>query len=189
VLGRLKTRLITGVSVFWLRYARYRWSRLRRRIERHRHDVPLPAVSTIDDVRAALEQVRWVPDAAFHLYDAVSNPATTWAKKQDDCDGFAALAAELLTRIDVRHAPMLVTVVVLPLRRAHTVCAFRSLDSNEVRVFDNARLVEERFDSLDGVVGYVARRGERAIAWDIVRPGDLRPVAFGRFPESSPPSA
>lgn len=37
-------------------------------------------------------------DRPLHLFDCVSYPQVTWAKKKDDCDGFSVLRLlELLT--------------------------------------------------------------------------------------------
>src|SRR5690606_12163374 len=156
--SRLKQRIISLAAALWMRRLRYPWSRVRRVFERRHRDVALPVVHSIEDVREALSQITWTRDGLFHLYDSVSRPETTWAKKRDDCDGFAALASELLHRLDPRLSPVMVTVVLRPLRKSHTVCAFRPLDSNELRVFDNSRLVDETFPSLQAVVDYVARR-------------------------------
>ncbi|MQA00200.1 MAG: hypothetical protein GEU80_12890 [Dehalococcoidia bacterium] len=173
----------------WLRFGRYRWSRLRRGLfERRYRDTPLPDPRRIEEVAQVLAQVTWTPDGLLHLYDAVSRPGTTWAKRRDDCDGFAALVAELLRRLDRAHAPVLVSAVLRPLRRSHTVCAFHEPSTGDLRAFDNARLRPERFASTAEVAGYLARRGHRALCWDAVSPSDLRVLEAHRFQRPLVPS-
>jgi len=171
----------TPFAVLWLRFLRYPWSRLRRAtLERRWADATLPAAASMDEVRSMLEQIEWVADGPLHLFDAVSRPASTWAKRRDDCDGFAALAAVLLEGVSPTARPVLVTVVTWPLSKSHTVCAFHDLEDGSWRAFDNARLLEERFASVDEVARRIARRGERAVCWDVVEPRALRPLRFSR---------
>jgi len=166
----------------WLRYLRYPWSKVYRILfERGVQTAPLPPASTVEEVRAVLAAVTWSPDGPRHFYDAISHPAAVWARRRDDCDGFAILAATLLARIDPRFAPLLVSAVVLPISESHTVCAFRDGAGDDYRVFDNARLREERYASLEEVAGLLARRGKVPLYWDVVRPADLRTLTFRRF--------
>ena len=82
---------------WWLHGPRYRWSKIRRFLcERKYLKQPLPAANSLEDIEACLKQVRWKMEGLLHLYDSISYPQTTWVKKQDDCDGFACTAAELL---------------------------------------------------------------------------------------------
>jgi hypothetical protein len=168
------------LAAFWLRYLRYPWSRINRAsLERRRALLPLTPAS-LEDVAAALRQIVWTQDGPLHLFDCISSPERTWYAKRDDCDGFAAVAASLLARLDASSDPKLLTVVVLPLRRSHTVCVFRT-PAGHLRMFDNARLPDSEFASYEEVARYVAERGETAVCWDLVRPADLRSVEFHRF--------
>jgi hypothetical protein len=174
--------LAARFGAIWLRWLRYPWSRTYRLVfERRYRNAPLPPATTIDEVRQVLASLTWMPDGPRHLYDAISYPGAVWARRRDDCDGYAILAATLLARIDSRSAPLLVTAIVLPVKRAHTVCAFREPGVEGFRAFDNARLLDTRFASLETVARYIARRGARGICWDVVRPADLRPLVFGRL--------
>lgn len=173
-------RLLGEFAVFWTRVLRYPWSRLRRAtIERGNREVGLPTVGTLDDVAAALREVEWTPDGRWHLYDAVSLPGTVWKTKRDDCDGFAVLAATLLKQLDPANEPLLLTAIILPLKKAHTVCAFR--DGGALRFFDNARLRDETLSSYEEVARLVATHGEVPLFWDLVTPDTLRVVESARF--------
>ena len=174
--------LLRGFGHVWLRYLRYPWSKVYRVLfERAFRGAPLPPATSVEEVRAALAAVTWSPDGPRHLYDAISHPGAVWARRRDDCDGFAILAATLLARIDPRFAPLLVSAVVLPISESHTVCAFRDGAGEGYRVFDNARLREERYASLEEVAELLAGRGKVRLYWDVVRPADLRTLAFQRF--------
>jgi len=117
-------------------------------------------------------------DGPFHLYDAISYPETVWAKKKDDCDGFAVLACELLKRWDPATDPTLVTVMVRPARSSHTVCAFREGES--IRFFDNATLDEGRYESYSQVVEKVCSGVDRLVCWDVADPTALKTLEFHR---------
>ncbi len=176
----MREAMMGRLGWLWLRYLRYPWSRLYRTLfERGYRSAPLPPAASVEEVGAVLAAVTWSPDGPRHLYDAISYPAAVWARRRDDCDGFAILAATLLARIDPRSAPLLVSAVVLPVSESHTVCAFR--EGEAYRVFDNARLRDERFATLDQVAELLARRGRRPVCWDIVRPADLRALAVHRY--------
>ena len=166
----------------WRRRLRYPWSKLYRAVfERGYRAAPLPPAATVDEVRAALEAVTWSPDGPRHLFDAISSPGAVWARRRDDCDGFAILAATLLARMDPQSAPLLVSTVVLPVSESHTVCAFSDGAGDGYRVFDNARLRDERFATLDDIAAYVAKRGRVPVCWDVVRPADLGTIEFKKF--------
>ncbi len=111
--------------IWWLDTGRYRWSRLRRRLcERRYLTTVLPAVSSLEEIETCLREVKWTMDGPLHLFDCISYPQVTWARKKDDCDGFASLAAELLNRWNPNWNPVLVTTMVRPVRASHTVCVF-----------------------------------------------------------------
>ena len=170
----------------WLHYLRYPWSKAYRALfERGYRTAPLPPAATLDEVRAALAAVTWAKDGPRHLFDAISYPGAVWARRRDDCDGFAILAATLLARIDPRSAPLLVSSVVLPVKESHTVCAFRDGAGDGYRVFDNARLRDERFAAIEDVAAYLAKRGRVPVCWDVVRPADLRTLTFRRLEATS----
>jgi len=173
--------LATPFARAWLRWLRYPWSRLRRRVlERRWANAPLPPAASIDEVAAMLGQIEWVADGPLHLFDSISRPAATWSRRRDDCDGFAALAAALIEGVNPLTRPLLVTVATWPLAQSHTVCAFRDLDDDSWRTFDNAQLLDERFASVDDVARRIARRGEGVLCWDVVEPRGLRPLRYSR---------
>ncbi len=77
--------------VWWLRSGRYGWSKLRRKVfERRYLSTTLPTTSSLEEIETCLKDVRWTMDGPLHLFDCISYPQTTWAKKKDDCDGFAS---------------------------------------------------------------------------------------------------
>jgi len=78
-------------------------------------------------------------DGPLHLFDCISYPQATWAKKKDDCDGFSSLAAELLRRWNPNCNPVLVTSVVHPFQASHTVCVFAAPEGG-LCFFDNESL-------------------------------------------------
>ena len=175
-------RLLSVAAVFWLRRLRYPWSRLRRRLfERRSLGEALPEPDSLEGIADVLSQVTWTPNGLFHLYDSIGYPQTTWQKKKDDCDGFAILAAALIRKLNPGSDPVLLTALVLPLMKAHTVCVFRE-ESGRLRLFDNARLRPDNFDSYLEVARYVAARGESAICWDVVDPECLAVREFHRGP-------
>ena len=164
--------------VFWLRFGRYPWSRFRRLFERRYLSTTLPPASSPQEIDAALEQVTWTMDGPLHLYDAISHPQTTWAKKKDDCDGFAVLAAELLRRWDASTSPVLLTVMARPVRKSHTVCVFK--DGATYRFFDNDHLNPDGYASYAEVAQEVGRRGQKIVCWDVADPWTLRQLEFHR---------
>ena len=164
---------------WWLHSGRYTWSRLRRRLlERKYLKVTLPSVHSIEDIEACLKQVTWTMDGPFHLFDSISYPQTTWAKKKDDCDGFATLAAELMTQLDRQFNPLLITVMLRPVRLSHTVCAFNNAEGG-ISFFDN--------DSLRGncatyheVVEQISRGSKHLVCWDARKHDTLKMTEFHR---------
>ena len=137
---------------------------LRQRGLDHRH--------LYEDIAARLAEVTWRPDGAVHLWDAISYPAAVWRSKRDDCDGFAVLAAALLQRWDASTDPVLLSVVLRPLRRSHTVCVFRH--GGALRFFDNARLRPEPYATYADVAVAVAQRGRTLLCWDVASADPLR---------------
>jgi len=169
--------LVDALLIFWLRCGRYGWSKLRRRLfERSYLKTALPAANSLDEIAACLKQVTWTMDGPLHLFDSISYPQTTWAKKKDDCDGFASLAAELLKRLDVKLDPVLVTAIARPVRISHTVCAFAS-PGGGVAFFDNHTLHGDRASYHD-VVRAISQRAARLLCWDVRRPDSLEMVEF-----------
>ena len=166
------------VLVWWLRTGRYRWSRLRRRLcERWHLSTVLPPASSLGEIAACLRQVKWTMDGPLHLFDCLSYPQTTWAKKEDDCDGFSCLAAELLYRWNRDCNPVLVTVLLRPIRYSHTVCVF-SAPQGGLCFFDNASLRCDSCQTYGEVVAAISRRAQRLVCWDVREPATLEMLEF-----------
>jgi len=84
--------IIDRFLIWWLHSGRYRWSWLRRRLfERRYLTMVLPEASSLEEIEASLRQITWTMDGPLHLFDCISYPQATWAKKKDDCDGFASV--------------------------------------------------------------------------------------------------
>jgi hypothetical protein len=159
--------VIDILARWWLRSGRYRWSKMRRWLfERHYLKEPLPEADSLKDIEVCLKQITWKIEGLLHLYDSISYPQTTWVKKKDDCDGFASLAAELLYRLNSNYRPVLITTVVRPIAKSHTVCAFNNLRGN-LWYFDNARLKREKYKTYDEIAFKVSQRGKSLICWDV----------------------
>ena len=169
---------VSLVFLLWLRFARYRWSRFRRLFERGNRGKSIVPAASLQEIEDLLKQVTWTQDGPLHLYDSISYPQTTWAKKLDDCDGFAVLAAELLKRLDPATFPVLLTVMLRPARKSHTVCVFR--EGAAYRFFDNAHLNPSTYTGYADVAKEVARRGDTAVCWDVADPWSLRQLEFHR---------
>ena len=170
--------IIDSFLVWWLRSGRYRWSWLRRRLfERRYLTTVLPTVNSLEEIEACLRQVTWTMDGPLHLFDCVSYPNVTWAKKKDDCDGFSSLAAELLNRWNPNCNPVLVTAMVRPVRDSHTVCVFISPQGN-LCFFDNSSLRCENCQTYGEVVTRISEHTNRLICWDVRNPATLELVEF-----------
>ena len=170
--------IIDCFLVWWLHSGRYGWSKLRRRLFEHRYlKVALPTVNSIEEIQACLKQVTWTMDGPLHLFDCVSYPNVTWAKKKDDCDGFASLAAELLNRWNPNCHPVLVTAMVRPVRHSHTVCVFTSRQGN-LCFFDNKSLRCENCQTYGEVVTRISEHTDRLVCWDVRNPATLELVEF-----------
>lgn len=157
--------IIDMFLVWWLRSGRYRWSGLRRKLfEAGYLETELPAVGSLGDIELCLNTVTWTMDGPLHLFDSISYPQTVWKRKKDDCDGFAVLACEMLYRLKSSYAPALVTVMVRPVKKSHSVCVFTDEDGS-LSVFDNGRL-KTGFAGYSEVIGMIAEKAERFICWD-----------------------
>ncbi len=171
--------LVDSFVAFGLKNLRYPWSRLRQRLfEGHYLKTELPAAESLQDIQDRLKKITWTQDGFFHLYDALSYPQTVWAKKKDDCDGFAVLAAELLKRLEPPCHPVLVTAVVRPLRKSHTVCVFK--DGTRLAFFDNAKLRRGNYNKYGDIVAKFTQNAERVVCWDIAKPNTLETLEFYR---------
>ncbi len=165
---------------WWLRSGRVGWSRFHRRwFERGYLKTKLPTVSSVQDIEACLGQIKWLGDGPFYLYDCISYPQTTWVKKEDDCDGFASVAAELLRQLKLSSPPVLLTSGVWPLAQSHTVCVFNPRPG-ELAFFDNNTLRQEGDSSYAQIAAKIAARGNRFICWDVKDPSTLETLEFHR---------
>lgn len=169
--------LLDRILILWLGTFRYRWSRLRRSLFEGRYlSVELPPVTSLEDIEVCLKKVVWTLDGPLHLFDSISYPQSVWAKKKDDCDGFAVLAAKLLDRWSPASNPVLVTAIVRPVRRSHTICAFSS--NGVIWFFDNSRLRREDCQTYDDLIVKITSGVERLICWDVVKPDTLETLGF-----------
>ncbi len=163
--------------IFWLRKGRYRWSRWRRkRFEAKYEKQPLPAADSLEQIETLLKQVTWTMDGPLHLFDAISYPQTVWAKKKDDCDGFAVLAAALLQQWQPDSRPVLVTAMLRPVRKSHTVCAF-NVPGAGLWFFDNYTLRRGQYRTYADIAAEV-RGKARLVCWDAVEPDTLQILEF-----------
>ena len=170
--------IIDWFLIWWLRSGRYLWSRVRRSLfERRYLSTTLPQVNSIEGIKACLEQITWTMDGPLHLFDCISYPQTTWAKKKDDCDGFASLAAALIRQYDSSSHPVLITVMVQPIRSSHTVCAFRT-SQDMISFFDNSRLRSENCQKYEDIVALISKDVKRVIAWDARNPDTFELIEF-----------
>ena len=126
---------------------------------------------------ARLRQVKWTMDGPLHLFDCLSYPQVTWAKKKDDCDGFAILAAELLHRLDPNCSPVLVTAMLRPVRGSHTVCVFTPLQGS-LCFFDNDSLQCDSYQTYKEVVTRISQHAQRLVCWDVRNPVTLEMIEF-----------
>lgn len=170
--------LINCFLVWWLRSARYRWSRLRRRLfERRYLNTALPEANSLEEIQACLkDNITWTRDWILELFDCISYPQRVWAKKKDDCDGFAILAAELLRRWSPETDPVLITAMVRPYSKCHTVCAFRY--GGNLWYFDNSNLRSGNLKGYRDVVARFTSGTKELICWDVVNPDTLETLEF-----------
>ncbi len=162
---------------WWLRSGRYPWSRFRRGLFEARYlDTSLPAVTSLEEIKNCLGDVDWTTDSLLHLFDAISYPQTVWHKKKDDCDGFAVLASTLLRQWNPDSKPVLVTAMLWPMKRSHTVCAFYA-SADELWFFDNKTLRQGSYRTYAEIAEAV--KGEHElICWDVADPVTLETIEF-----------
>lgn len=169
--------LINRFLTWWLRSGRYPWSRFRRKYCEAKYlGTSLPTATSLEEIRNYLGKVTWTMDGPLHLYDAISYPQTVWHKKKDDCDGFSVLAAAMLRQWRPDSRPVLVTAMLRPVKRSHTVCAFRAEDG-DLCFFDNYRLRQEGYHSYAEIVDAVKRDFE-LVCWDVADPTTLETIEF-----------
>ena len=162
---------------WWLFKGRYIWSQLRRRLfERQYLSIRLPTVTSLKEIMDCLRQVTWTMDGPLHLYDSISYLETVWAKKKDDCDGFAILASKLLLRLQANINPVLITVIVRPVRKSHTVCGFSNADGT-LSFFDNNSLRQSDFKEYADIVTQI-KGDAKLVCWDVRNPMTLEIVEF-----------
>ncbi len=170
-------KLVDYLLKLWLRRARYRWSRLRRNLCEGRYlSTELPSVNSLKDIETCLRQVTWTMDGPLHLFDSISYPETVWAKKRDDCDGFAVLAAKLLNQWSRTTMAVLITAMVRPMRKSHTVCAFKR--NGVLWFFDNYLLRREDCQTYADVVAKFTQEVDIVICWDVAKADTLETLEF-----------
>ena len=173
--------IIDCFLIWWLHTGRYGWSRLRRWLSERRYlSTALPTVSSLAEIEACLRQVKWTMDGPLHLFDCLSYPQVTWAKKKDDCDGFASLAAELLYRWNPNCNPVLVTAIVRPVRASHTVCVFAAPQGG-LCFFDNDSLQCEDCQTYDEVIVRISQHAQRLVCWDVRNHATLEMLEFHKL--------
>ena len=164
---------------WWLHTGRYRWSWLHRQLGERRYlTIALPRVNSLEEIESCLKQVTWTGDGPLHLFDCISYPQVTWVKKKDDCDGFSNLASELLRQLEPDYKPVLVTAMLRPIRRSHTVCAFHVSDG-KLWFFDNAHLRRRDYETYAEIVDEITGQA-RVVCWDVVQPDTLKTIEFHR---------
>jgi hypothetical protein len=169
--------LVEGLLRWWLRSGRYRWSRLHRRLfERKYLKYTLPLADSVANIKALLDQIQWIPDNAWRFFDCVSYPELTWALKKDDCDGFSSLAAALLHNWQPESRPVLITVIVRPVKHSHTVCVFHDLD--KLCFFDNNNLRMENCSTFNEIASIISNSTDKLVCWDVVNPFTLKTIEF-----------
>ncbi|MBU2536481.1 MAG: hypothetical protein KKD83_10010 [Chloroflexi bacterium] len=177
VLTFVTITFIDRFLIFWLRNGRYRWSRWRRRwFEAKYKTQPLPVADSLEQIEALLKQVTWTMDGPLHLFDAISYPQTVWAKKKDDCDGFAALAAALLQQWQPESRPVFVTAMLRPVRKSHTVCVF-NVPGAGLWFFDNYSLRRGHYRTYADIAAEVQQK-TKLVCWDVVEPDTLQTLEF-----------
>ena len=172
--------IIDSFLTWWLRSGRYVWSKLRRRLFESRYlRVALPAANSLEEIEACVGLVNWTVEGPLHLFDCISYPQTTWAKKKDDCDGFASLAAEMLQRWQPDCNPVLITAMVHPVQLSHTICAFAT-EQGALQFFDNKCLRKEGCQTYDDIVAKISTKAKRLICWDVRNPFTFEMIEFHR---------
>ncbi len=170
-------KLLNPFFVWWLQSARYPWSRFRRNFFESRYSgTVLPLATSLQEIKGHIGELEWTRDGLLHLFDAVSRPERVWTTKKDDCDGFAVLAAALLKKWNKDTEPVLLTVMVWPMGRSHTVCVFKN-EAGELSYFDNYTLRGGQFHSYAEVAEEVQHNNE-LICWDVADPETLKTIEF-----------
>jgi hypothetical protein len=162
---------------WWLHGPRYGWSKFRRFLfERGFLKTELPKVETLNDIQQSLQQVTWKQDGFAELFDCVSYPQRVWARKKDDCDGFAILAAALLKQLKTPTNPVIVTAMVNSINNCHSVCAFEW--EGHYRYFSNAELSVKNFSNYEAIVKDYVGTKYRLLCWDVVDPVTLKELDY-----------
>jgi hypothetical protein len=171
--------LIDLLLRWWLRSGRYPISRLYRRLVEGKYlKYNLPAVSSLEDIKEALDEITWTPDTALRLFDTISYPQATWARKKDDCDGFSCLAAQLFQAWEPQYQPVLLTTVVRPVKNSHTVCVFKQ-GQDKLRFFDN-NIMRNEISNSYGEIAALIRKDNIVVCWDVADPFSLKTKEFHR---------
>ena len=162
---------------WWLKSGRYPWSRFRRKYFESKYlDTILSEVHSVEEIKSNLSEVTWTMDGLLHLFDAISYPQTVWYKKKDDCDGFSILAATLLRQWNPETKPVLLTLLMWPMRKSHTVCPFY-MPGQGLWYFDNYSLRQGEFNNYAEIA--VKVKGDNdLICWDIADPETLKTIEF-----------
>ena len=172
--------VINWFLVWWLRSGRYSWSKLRRRLfERCYLKKELPKANSLGEIEECLKKIKWTCDGLLHLFDCISYPQTTWVKKKDDCDGFSVLAAELLSRWNTGSNPVLVTALLRPVQKSHTVCAFTS-PQGALCYFDNKKLRRGSFEGYEDIIEKICK-DRQLVCWDVRDPFTFEMLEFHKL--------
>jgi hypothetical protein len=116
-------------------------------------------------------------DGPLYLYDSISLPQRVWERKRDDCDGFSVLAAALLNQLNSKYKPVLLTAGLSPLSNSHTVCAFRSSETDLLWFFDNDQLRKVDAPAYLDIVTTI-KGNDRLVCWDVRDPVTLKLIEF-----------
>jgi len=169
--------VVNWFLVWWLRSGRYGWSKLRRTLfERRYLRKELPTADSLKQIEECLGQVCWTKDGPLHLFDCISYPQVTWYTKKDDCDGFSALAAELLNEWNSDSKPVLVTALLRPIQRSHTVCAFKS-SQGALCYFDNDKLRRGNLEGYEDIIEKIGK-DQQLVCWDVRNPSTFEMLEF-----------
>ncbi len=172
--------VINWFLVWWLRSGRYNWSKMRRWLfERCYLKKELPKANSLGEIEECLKNIKWTCDGLLHLFDCISYPQTTWVKKKDDCDGFSMLAAELLSRWNTGSNPVLVTALLRPVQRSHTVCVFTS-PQGALCYFDNKKLRRGSFEGYEDIIEKI-RKDRQLVCWDVRDPFTFELLEFHKL--------
>lgn len=167
---------------FWVRKGRLIWSKIYRSIfERKYAGKLLPTLATEGEtltpdkvlirLKWVLSKITWRQDKWYMLFDVISYPQTVWFKKEDDCDGFAILAAALLEQarnsVPRLGNVFLLTVVGRPLENSHTVCVF-DIDG-VLYVADNNYVYRSSRTTIDKIAeDYLKKNFKKPYCWQLI---------------------